>query len=247
MTKGYFMDGKPGKSVARSHFSALRRVALFEGVDDARLDQLAREANPLTVRRGQIVISRGERADCVFVIQRGRFKVATRDPQGQQLAINVLGAPELFGEVAIVDHGVRSADVTALSTGTLLTIDRAAFVTLAHEHASIGWALAVLVARRLRQLTERLKDRSFLDVEQRLAKRLHELAEDAVGIEGRVIPGTTISMSQRDLAEVVDASRERVNRQLARWSREHILTMERRTIRILNPDALRQRAEASAR
>lgn len=238
---------EPGKTAPRSHYTALRRVALFEGVEDERLLRLAELVRPMNVTRAQPIVTRGECADCVFVIQRGRFKVATRDTQGRQLTLNVLGPPELFGEVAIVDRGVRSADVVALSTGTLLVIDRPAFVALAQEHASIGWALAILVARRLRRLTERLEDRSFLDVEQRLAKRLYELAEDASGAQGKVMGGTTVSMSQRDLAEVVDASRERVNRQLATWARERILAMDRRAIRILNPDALRLRAKAIAR
>lgn len=195
----------------------------------------------IATARDQRIVSRGDAADSLYVIVRGRFKVVAADVLGRQIALNVLGPQEVFGELGLVDGRVRSADVVSMTTGSLVAIDRSCFIALAKEHPGMSWTLATIVTRRLRRLTERLEDRAFLDIQQRLAKRLVEAAEDAVGgSDGHVMPGTCVTMSQRDLGEIVDASRERVNRQLVVWARDGVLQLERRRIRLVLPEALRR-------
>lgn len=222
-------------------FAALRRANVLADVAEPALRTLALRASLVKVQRGAVVVARGDKADALFVVHTGRFKVTTADPHGHQITLNVLSKGELFGEVAFFDGAGRSADVTAMSSGSLVTLDRASFFEVFSESSSVGLHLMSAMSRRLRRLTERMEDRAFLDVEKRLAKRLVEAAEDVGATrEGFLMPGISVALSQQDLGELVDASRERVNRQLALWARDGILTVRRRCIQIDDPDALRR-------
>lgn len=229
------------RGAAARTIDVLRRVRLFEELDDEATERLASYARSLTTTKGQLVIARGDPGDALFVIRRGRFKVATADAAGRHLTLGVLGPAEVFGEIALVDGRARSADVVSLGTGSLLAIDRSRFVGLVRTHPTLGWTLTNVVARRLRRLTERLEDRAFLDLERRLAKRLIEAAEDVgASRDGYLMPGISVGFTQQELAEIVDASRERVNRQLATWSRDGYVEIARSRIRLLDPAALRR-------
>lgn len=229
--------------IERGPITTLRRVALFRGTSQAFIEAMAECVSTRSTRRDERVVARGEPGHSVFIVHRGRFKVVASDANGRQITINVLGHAELFGELAIIDQGPRSADVISMGPGVLLSIERGAFLEHASDQAALAWRFAALVTRRLRRLTSYLEDRSFLEIEQRLAKRLVELAEDASSTTyGRVMPGTTVWMSQRELAEIVDASRERVNRQLTLWEREGVIALERGAIRVVQPDGLRSKA-----
>jgi CRP-like cAMP-binding protein len=147
----------------------------------------------------------------------------------------------VFGEIALTDRSARSADVMSLGSGSLLVIEREAVMSVADASPALGWALARIVSRRLRRLTERLEDRAFLDLEARLAKRLVEAAEDVSGTaDAPLMPGLCVALTQRDLAELVDGSRERVNKRLAQWTTEGLIAVDRARITILEPGKLRQ-------
>lgn len=231
---------RPSSAQAARTFAVLRRVRLFDGVDDDALRMLADTAVCRTTAKGEHIMKRGAKGDALYVVLRGRFKVTATDRTGRKLTLSVLATADVFGEMALIDGQARSADVFSISSGAVLVIDRATFMALSATYTGIVWTLMSLVVRRLRRLTERIEDRAFLDLEHRLAKRLYEAAEDVGGSrDGRLMRGSSIAFTQQDLADIVDASRERVNRQLAAWSREGFVSVERRRIRLLEPDAIR--------
>jgi len=219
----------------------LGRVRLFDGVEDEGLDRILAAGRWVRTCKGEVVIERGSVGDQLFVIHRGRYQVTATDPAGRRVTLSVLGPSEVFGEIAMVDGCGRSADVISVGSGRLLVLERKSFLALAGAYPAIGWTLTSVVARRLRRLTERLEDRAFLDLEKRLAKRLVEAAEDVGGTtDGRLLRGIAVSLTQNDLAAIVDASRERVNRQLAAWVKDGIVAVERSRIELLDPVALRR-------
>lgn len=225
----------------------LRRVRLFDAFDDTQLMRLASSSRVLATKKEQLVFSRGERSEALYVVKRGRFKAFAKDRAGHRVTLNVIGPSEVFGEIALTDRNARSADVISLSTGSLLVIEREAVMSLADASPALGWALARIVSRRLRRLTERLEDRAFLDLEARLAKRLVEAAEDVSGnADAPLLPGLCVALTQRDLAELVDGSRERVNRRLAAWTSEGLIAVDRARITIRDPEKLRHVYEHAA-
>jgi len=234
-------DSRRTPAQSNQGFRLLRRVRIFDAVDDDGLRRLVDAASLVTTTKGQTVVARGSVGDALYVIQRGHFKVAAVKATGRQITLSVLGPAEVFGEVELVDGRARSTDVISIHPGSLVVIERDTFMRLATEYPSISWTLMSVVARRLRRLTERLEDRAFLDLERRLAKRLVETAEDIGATpEGYLMSGISVGFTQQDLADIVDASRERVNRQLAIWSREGFIAVERSRIHLLDPNAIRR-------
>ncbi|MFO0693941.1 MAG: Crp/Fnr family transcriptional regulator [Polyangiales bacterium] len=221
--------------------SWLADVRLFDGVDEAGLSRMLAPGRFVETSKGEMILERGTIGDQLYVIQRGRYQVTATDRAGRRVTLSVLGPSDVFGEVSMVDGCARSADVISVGTGRLLVVERPSFVELATTYPTIGWTLTTVVARRLRRLTERLEDRAFLDLEKRLAKRLVEAAEDVGGTtDGRLMRGIRIALTQNDLAAIVDASRERVNRQLATWVKDGLVGVERSRIALLDPEGLRR-------
>ncbi|MEM1029613.1 MAG: Crp/Fnr family transcriptional regulator [Myxococcota bacterium] len=195
----------------------LRRAPIFAGLDDGQIETLAR----LTVRRRyaarDIVIEKGDEALYLFVIVSGRLKAITPAASGRHATFNVMGAGELFGEVALLDEQPRSATITALEACEVLTIGRAEFLHFLERSPRAALALLRVLAGRLRRLSEKVADTANLEVGGRLAKQLLRLAER---YGKRELDGVRIDLklSQQELGDMVGATRESVNKQLREWT-----------------------------
>ncbi|MGH8679404.1 MAG: Crp/Fnr family transcriptional regulator, partial [Burkholderiales bacterium] len=177
-----------------------------------------------------------------FVLLRGRAKVAAPGADGSDTVLNVMGPGEVFGEIGILDGQPRSATVTTLEDCEIAVVDKAAFQALLVSAPSIAVKLLAVLAGRIRQLTDRVEDRAFLDVPARLAKQLLWLAKNhGIASDTRIRIG--LKLSQQDLGELIGATRESVNKYLRDWTRSGVLRHERQHLEILNSDALRTIAE----
>lgn len=213
----------------------LDTTELVAGLPEALRDRVTSSATTRRFGRGDLVFAQGEAADQLFVVVTGRVAISTRSTDGRESVVAVLEDGALFGELGLFDGGGRSADVRALTDTVLLAVDysvvRSAFV----DHPQALWPIMRILARRLRATDEALADAVFLDVPARTAKRLLEIAgsEDAF----------TMPMTQEELAGLVGASRERVNKALALFTRVGWLEVKGRSrYRILDRAAMEERA-----
>ena len=217
---------------------ALGRVWIFQGLSQEELAHLSGLAQTKIYKPRETIVEKGDSATEFFVLLRGRAKVGAPGADGSHAAINVMGPGEVFGEIAILDGQPRSATVTTLEECEMAVVNKAAFNDLLTASPSIAVKLLNVLAGRVRELTTRIEDRSFLDVPARLAKQLLWLAKNH-GVETGPAVRIDLRLSQQELGDLVGATRESVNKQLREWTRSGIVKQDRDCIEIFELDALR--------
>jgi CRP-like cAMP-binding protein len=185
----------------------LDKTDLFGTLPPELLQQLRGRTALGRFRRGDVVFEKGDPATNLFVVFSGRVAIVARASDGRESVISVLGPGALFGEMSMFDGGVRSAHARALTSVHLMAIDFDDVRDLLEHRPEVLWAVVRILARRLRATDEALADAMFLDVTGRTAKRLLELAG---GDDEFRMP-----LTQEELAGMVGASRERVNKAIA--------------------------------
>jgi CRP-like cAMP-binding protein len=199
------------------------------------LEAIRQHATTRTVARNEVLFRQADPAGELFGIISGRIAILTRSPDGRESLVAVLDEGSLFGELGLFDDGPRSADARALEETSLLVLGYDAVRAVIDEHPTTLWVIVRLLARRLRNTDDTLADAVFLDVPARTAKRLLDLAGDADQFR--------LPMTQEDLAGLVGASRERVNKALSLFTRLGWIEVEgRNRYRILDRQALHDRA-----
>jgi CRP-like cAMP-binding protein len=168
----------------------------------------------------------------------GRLKVSSSNALGDEIVLSILGPGDVFGEIALLDGKARSATVSALEDCELLVIGREVFRDLLVELPPLTLSLMTIMARRLRHLTEHTQDVSLLDVERRLAKAILSLAARFGEDHGHGRITLEPRLSQQELANMVGASRELVNRRLRTWVDDGIISMTAGELVIENAGAL---------
>ena len=220
----------------------LRQTPLFRGLGQAELAQVAALAQRKRYQARENVVQQSDPAGDLFVIVAGHLKVVNAGAEGRDTAINLMGPGELIGEVTLFDGGPRSATVSALEPCELLVIRREPFLRLVEGQPKIAMELLRVMAQRLRRLTERSEDIAFLRVGERLAKRLVSLAAEY----GQTRPDGSIrisvKLSQQEIGDLVDATRESANKHIKAWEDEGILSQESGHIIILDLPTLKDRS-----
>lgn len=208
---------------------------LFEGFERSDIDVLAAAAEVRSLRRNDGVFVAADTADELFVVRSGRIVIAITSPDGRESVMALMEAGDLFGEMGLfMDGGTRSASARALEPSELVAVPYAPLLGLFSERPALLWGVVRLLTRRLAATDAALADSVFLDVTGRTAKRLLELAGDA---DEFVLPVT-----QEELAGMVGASRERVNKALAAFTRLGWLEQSERRYRITDREQLARRA-----
>jgi CRP-like cAMP-binding protein len=197
---------------------------------------------PRSYARDEVIYLRGDPGTAFYVVASGRVKIALTSPDGKELILRRLNAGEFHGELALLDDEPRSADAIATESSVLLVLQRDAFRHFLAEHPAVATKLLATVSQYLRRNAELIQDATFLDVPARLARILLELAGGDGGDDlpppGAVIPDR---MKQAELASLVGATRESINKWLGSFERQGLISMEKGQITLLKPGALRQR------
>ncbi len=224
------------------HHAILRSIPLFQGLDSPELVKVAALANIRLVAAREVVVAQGEPAAALFAIARGRLKVVSSGPDGRDAALGIMGEGEVFGEVALIDGGARSATCTALEPCDLIVIERLQFLQLLDDSPSISVKLLHVLAQRLRRLSQRSEDAAFLDVPSRLARSLLDLATRFGQSDRASGVFITLKLSQQELGDLVGATRESVNKHLSDWTRQGVVRIEDGRMLIADVDGLRRLA-----
>lgn len=215
----------------------LRRVPLFEGVDDSALVALARVMHTKRVKRGEVIFYQDDPGDAAYIVCSGEIEILLATADGRELAINQMRPGDCFGELALLSGQPRTASAVAHTASELLVIPRAAFLDQVNKSPKLMRHLLDLLAERLRASTERERALAFLDAPARLARILLELdrLEAARGY---------VTISQDELAQRVGVARQTTAKTLSQWRRAGWILTGRGKIVLLNRAALRKRAEA---
>ena len=156
----------------------------------------------------------GELGDRLYVILSGKVKLGRHSPDGRENLLAVMGPSDMFGELSVFDPGPRTSTATAVTDVRLATMDRDALREWINKRPEIAEQLLRVLARRLRRTNNALADLIFTDVPGRVAKALLQLARQFGQQEGGHLR-VTHDLTQEELAQLVGASRETVNKALA--------------------------------
>jgi CRP-like cAMP-binding protein len=225
------------------HIKVLRTIPLFEGLGEEELAAVARLAQVQRCLARETVVTQGEEAEALFAIVRGRLKVVSCGPDGRDTVLGIMAEGEVFGEVALLDGGARSATVTAIEPGELLLVPRAPFLEMLEQSPAIAVKLLRVLSKRLRRLSERSENAAFLDVPSRLARSLLDLASRF----GERPPSSrdihiSLKLSQQELGDLVGATRESVNKHLNDWTRQGFLRLQAGHMVIADIESVRRLA-----
>jgi CRP/FNR family transcriptional regulator, cyclic AMP receptor protein len=216
------------------HEDALAASDFFADVPSERLRQLAAQGTRRDLVRGDVLFGQGDTPSDLYVVLDGRIAMSTRSSDGRESVVALMESGDLFGEMPLLDGGTRSTEARALETSSVLAIPYAPVRALFDEQPNLLWGVVRLLSLRLRSTDEALADSMFLDVTGRTAKRLLELS---AGANEFMLP-----ITQEELAGMVGASRERVNKAIASFIRLGWLDQQERRYRIIDRGRLELRA-----
>jgi CRP/FNR family cyclic AMP-dependent transcriptional regulator len=201
----------------------LSRVWLFSEMSENEIGLLAQIAQRRRYEAKRVIVRQGDVDGDLYAVLRGHLKVTACDRHGHEIVLSLMQPGEVFGEIALLEGLARSATVTALDQCELVVIRRADFLLVLRRAPGIATSLLTVLARRVRRLTERAEDSAFLDVKSRLAKQLVDLADHYGTPLGPKQFALRVRLSQQELGDMVQATRESVNKCLREWAKEGII------------------------
>ncbi len=214
---------------------------LFSALEPDDRANLAARLSRHAVRRGVTLFVEGEPGDTVFLVVAGKIKITRSAPDGRENLIAVLGPGDVFGELSLFDPGPRTASATAVVATDLASLGHDDLRGLLRTRPEAAELLLRVLARRLRRTNDAMSDLVFTDVPGRVAKALLSLATQF----GSAVPdGVRVdhALTQEELAQLVGASRETVNKALADFAARGWIALESRAVVLLEPQRLEKRA-----
>ncbi len=219
---------------AMTDVSFLAAVELFERFTDDELNQVWEHATVRQMRRGDTLFGEGDASNELFVVTQGRIAMAMRSIDGRESMMALMEAGDLFGEMPLFDGKGRSTEARALEASEVIIIPYSVLREIYDARPELLWSVTQMLVGRLRGVDGALADSVFLDVTGRTAKRLLELA----GGEDEF----SLPITQEELAGMVGASRERVNKAIASFIRLGWIEQRERRYRITDREQLSRRA-----
>jgi CRP-like cAMP-binding protein len=219
----------------------LRQAPLFSGLDDEAAAALSASMTENRLRRGEVLFHEGDEGDRLYVVTDGKIKLGRTSADGRENLLAILGPGQMFGELSLFDPGPRSATVTAVTDCTMRSIGHDELVRWLTGRPEVARGLLAQLAARLRRANDVVADLVFSDVPGRVAKALLDLsqrfgrtADDGVHVHH--------DLTQEELAQLVGASRETVNKALADFASRGWIRLEARSVVIMDLDRLKRRA-----
>src|ERR1700693_2618268 len=228
------------RSFPSSKLAVLRKHLIFRDLDPEALDQLCRYAKHTTLKRGAAIFSKGDPGNSLFAVISGTVKISPSSADGRSAIFNLIGAGEIFGEIAVLDGQARTADATANTSCELFVIDRREFLPFVRSQPALAMKFIELLCTRLRWTSDQVEEVILQDLPGRLASALLRLTEKHKLAQG----GRTIAITQQEISEMVGMTRESINKQLRAWATRNWVRLEHGAIVVLNPQMLRELTEA---
>src|SRR6478752_8431948 len=233
-------------AVSQNHLfdkqALLRAHPFFRDLGDTIIDRLAPRVISSKIKRGAVIFRKGDIGSKLYAVRAGAVRISAPSEEGKDAIFNLVVPGELFGEIAFLDGGQRTADAVAIDNCELMVIERRDFIPLIQDDPELAIRLIKVLCARLRKTSEQVEDIVFLGLPNRLAKVLLHLYRPSADAP----PKTKIQVTQREISQMIGVSRESANKQLQAWQRRKWLKLERGGLVIMSPEALRDLVSSSA-
>ncbi len=228
------MSGPPGDDL-------LRRVTLFRRLSPAARARVGAVAHLRSHDRGELIFAEGDPGDVFIAIVSGRVKVFKSTPAGKEIILEIFGAGDPLGAVAVYEGAPFPASALALEPTQCLRIDQAAFFRLLEEDPALVRGLLSGLTIRLAELTRRLAELTGARVEARFARLFLKLC-DQIGRPDRGGAFVAMPLSRQELADLTGTTIETAIRIMSRWQKEDVLHTEKDGFVVLDRAALDEAA-----
>ena len=221
--------------------SIIARIPLFERMSPEEREELRGMMSQTTLRRGEVLFNEGDSGDRLYILLTGKVKLGHTSVDGRENLLAVLGPGEVVGELTLFDPGPRSTTATAVATTELLALEHNQLMGFIDSHPTLAKDMLRALAVRLRRTNIALADLVFSDVPGRVAKALLDLADrfGAPTEDGIHVPH---DLTQEELAQLVGASRETINKSLAEFVSRGWIRLEGRAVTLIDVERLKRRA-----
>ena len=220
----------------------LRKHPIFCDLEPEAFDQLCRYAKHATLKRGATIVSKGDPGNSLIAVISGTVKMSVSSPDGRSAIFNLIGAGEVFGEIAVLDGQARTADATANTNCEIFVIDRREFLPFVRSHPALAMKFIELLCAKLRWTSDQVEQLILQNLPGRLASALIRLA----GKQEPALEGRTIAVTQQEISEMVGMTRESINKQLRVWASRNWVRLEHGAIVVLDTESLQALAEAGS-
>ena len=219
----------------------VRRAPLFTALDDAAAASLRASMDTVKIAKGSILFKEGDDGEHLYVIIEGKLKLGTSSGDGRENLLSILGPGEMFGELSLFDPGPRTSTATAVTDAKLLSLSHEKVIPWLKQNPEVSLQLLTRLSQRLRRTNEAVGDLVFSDVPGRVAKALIDLGDrfGKTTAEGLLV---NHDLTQEELAQLVGASRETVNKALADFAGRGWLKLDGRSVLITDVDRLSKRS-----
>jgi CRP/FNR family cyclic AMP-dependent transcriptional regulator len=214
--------------------SLLGNVEPFRGLDERARLTIVEHARRRVVDKGQMVFWQDDPGEAMFVLLEGSVKLVLVSRDGELIELHRHDAPAIFGEVALLDGGPRSASAEAVERSTLLVVTRPELLRLLRTDEQVAEALLSVLGAMVRRTTHQINDLAFLDLQGRVAAKLLDLTEP----DG----DRTRPITQVELATMVNGARQTVNQALRSLESRGYIRADGRVFEILDRGQLRRLA-----
>jgi CRP/FNR family cyclic AMP-dependent transcriptional regulator len=220
----------------------LRDHALFGQLPPHVIEHLGSYMRKRTLARGENIFSKGDLGSGLMGVLSGSVKISVPSADGRDIVLRIIHPGEIFGEIALLDGRPRTADATVMTDCELMVIERRDFIPFLRSQPDLMMQIVEILCSRLRWTTEQVQDVSFLDLPTRLAKALLRLVGENEGAAG----DGKLTITQRELSQVIGRSRESTNKQLRIWAKQGWVRLQRGAVTVLQPEKLVEVAAEAA-
>jgi len=222
--------------------SNLRDAPLFSALDEQSAIALRSSMSEQSLKKGEVIFQEADLGDQLYLITDGKVKLSHTSNDGRESLFTVLGPGDMFGELSVFDPGPRTSTAIAVTDATVLGLKHDVLRPWLTERSEVAQSLLQALANRLRRNSETMSDLVFADVPGRVAKVLLMLNEKfgAHSQAGRLVAH---DLTQEEIAQLVGASRETVNKALADFVTRGWIRLETRSVTILDLERLQGRSK----
>ncbi|MBX3010179.1 MAG: Crp/Fnr family transcriptional regulator [Caldilineaceae bacterium] len=222
-------------STALRRLALIKEIPLFEGVSEKQLSVIVQDLRSRDYKKDELIFRQGDESREVYLVLKGKVRIYKISPSGNETSIDIFSTHNLLGEFAALDNEPRSASAKAIGAVTLLTMAQERFLDHANHIPGLAMNLARLLAQKLRSRAAYAESLAQFDAAGRL---LHILLDKNERYGEVIEPGKqyllNLALSQSDLASMVGARREWINRILSEWRRRGLIEFDNGVITILD-------------
>ena len=215
----------------------LKHINLFSTLSQTELQEIERITRMHEVKKRQPLYLPGDPSNTIYLLKKGRVKIAATAPSGKEVTFDILEPGEIFGELEVLEDAPRHTSAEPLEDVLICALRREDFDRYLRDHPDLTVKLTKLIGLRLRKIQSRVEDLVFRDVPARLAHLLLDLSKTHGVPDGPAIR-IRAKLTHQEMANLIGCSRETVSTILGDFRDQGLVRIDHRSLIILNGDGL---------